>query len=85
MPQEKIILKDIMFNKQKVLDFARKITAVYSDFEEEKYTEEVVKKFPELELKQRIHHMKDIFKKISSRGLWNCCEYNDSKLTWGIR
>jgi hypothetical protein len=63
MPQEKIILKGLMFNKEKVTAFAQNITVVYSHFEEEKYTQEVVKKFPELELKQRIHHMKDMLKK----------------------
>lgn len=63
MPQEKITLKDLLFNKEKVTAFAQNITAVHSDFEEEKYIDETVDKFSELELKQRIYHMKDMLKK----------------------
>ena len=63
MPQEKIILKDIMFNREKVSIFSSAIKNVYSDFQEEKYINETLEKFPELELKQRIYHMKDMLKK----------------------
>jgi hypothetical protein len=63
MTQEKLILKDVLFNKQKVEDFARNIQNVYPDFEKENYINDTVNKFPELELKQRIYHMKDMLKK----------------------
>ena len=63
MTQEKLILKDVLFNQQKVEDLARNIQNVYSYFEKENYVNDTVNKFPELELKQRIHHMKDMLKK----------------------
>ena len=63
MSQEKIILKDILFNIEKVSLFAENIKRVHWDFQEEKYVQETVNKFPELELKQRIYHMKDMLKK----------------------
>lgn len=63
MSQEKIILKDFMFNRKKVTTFAQNITNVYAGFEEKKYINDTVEKFPELELKQRIHHMKDMLRK----------------------
>ena len=63
MSQEKIILKDIMFNKEKVSAFAQNIKNVYSNFQEEDYINETIQKFPGLELKQRIHYMKNMLKK----------------------
>jgi hypothetical protein len=63
MSQEKIILKDILFNKEKVSAFAQSIKSVYINFDEKKYIEETVSKFSHLELKQRIYHMKDMLKK----------------------
>lgn len=63
MPKEKIILKDMMFNKKKVSILSWFIINVYSEFKEEDFINEVLKKFPELELKQRIYHMKDMLKK----------------------
>lgn len=62
MPQEKIILKDMMFNRTKVSILSGYIKHVYPDFDEQGYINQTVEKFPELELKERIHHMKDMLK-----------------------
>jgi len=63
MPQEKIILKDIMFNRVKVSILSSAIKHVYPDFDEQGYINQAVEKFPELELKQRIYYMRDMLKK----------------------
>ncbi|MCP4523075.1 MAG: DNA alkylation repair protein [Candidatus Gracilibacteria bacterium] len=63
MVQEKIILKDLLFNKEKVSELSGYIKKVYPEFEEKIYIEETIFLFPELELKQRIHHMKDMLRK----------------------
>ena len=63
MLKEKIILKDMMFNRKKVSILSWFIKNVYYEFKEEDFINEIVEKFPELELKQRIHHMKDMLKK----------------------
>ena len=63
MPQEKIILKNILFNAEKVSLFAENIKHIYWDFQTEKYIQETISKFPELELKQRIYYMRDMLKK----------------------
>lgn len=62
MPLEKIILKDQLFNLDSVSLLAGYIKNVYPEFQEQKYIHEVTSKFPELELKQRILHMRDMLK-----------------------
>ena len=57
MPQAKIILKDMMFNRKKVTFLAEWIKKVHNIFKTEDFINEVVNKFPELELKQRIFHI----------------------------
>ncbi len=47
-------LKDQLFNVRAVTKIAREIKLVYKDFDDTRFVNEVVKKFPELELKQRI-------------------------------
>ncbi len=52
-------MKDALFNKEKINLIATQIKEVYSDFEKENFEKEVVEKFPKLELKERIDHIRD--------------------------
>ncbi len=70
-------LKDKLFNKQKVEYISGLIKNVYPDFLSEKFENEVLDKFPELELKQRIFHISDMFRKY----IW---DKNDYKKTVNI-
>ena len=56
-------LKDQLFNKQKVEYMSGLIKNIYPDFLVEEFNKEVLDKFSELELKQRISHISDLFKK----------------------
>ncbi len=58
--KEKYSLKDALFNLDKVSKIASEIQAVYADFEQEAFESEVVNLFPELELKERIDHIRDM-------------------------
>lgn len=51
---EKFSLKDHLFNKGKVEQIAGELSRAYSDFQKQRFTRQVVAKFPELELKARI-------------------------------
>jgi len=51
---EKILLKDLLFNKGKLALIAGQIKAVYPDFAAQKFCAEVNLQFQKLELKQRI-------------------------------
>lgn len=53
----KFYLKDQLFNRQKVEKLAGEIFAVYTDFKKEAFVEDTMRKFPELELKERMHHI----------------------------
>jgi hypothetical protein len=59
----KFLLKDQLFNKQKVKYLSKLIKNVFSDFLSEKFEKEILEKFCELELKERIYHISDILKK----------------------
>lgn len=61
--KEKLLLKDQLFNKEKVEYLARIIKKVYSDFDDRKFTEEVLSEFINLELKQRIKHISNMLEK----------------------
>jgi len=65
MPEnkEKFSLKDELFNARKVEKVAQEIKAVYSSFDVEAFSDEVLTSFPELELKERMYHIRDMFKK----------------------
>jgi len=65
MPEnkEKFSLKDELFNTTKVEKIAQEIKAVYSSFDTDAFTDEVLALFPEIELKERMYHMRDMFKK----------------------
>jgi len=58
--KEKFSLKDALFNSAKVEKIASEIQAVYADFEQKAFEAEVVSRFPELELKARIDHVRDM-------------------------
>ncbi|CAA6812950.1 MAG: DNA alkylation repair enzyme [uncultured Sulfurovum sp.] len=60
---EKFSLKDELFNPKKVAKIASEIKAVYSIFEQEKFEKEVTDQFSELELKERISHIREMFAK----------------------
>jgi 3-methyladenine DNA glycosylase AlkC len=57
MEKEKFSLKDQLFNEGKITKIANDIQGVYFDFKREQFIRDVVQKFPELELKQRINHI----------------------------
>ena len=59
----KFSLKDELFNASKVEKIALELQSVYVEFEAEYFVQDVVAKFPELELKERIYHIRDMFKK----------------------
>ena len=61
--KEKFSLKDELFNPKKVNQIASEIKSAYAPFEQEKFEEKVVEKFDELELKERIAHIRDKFRK----------------------
>ncbi len=60
---EKYSMKDDLFNAKKVNKIALEIETVYKGFKRVAFEDEVISKFPELELKERIFHIKDMFKK----------------------
>ncbi|CAA6817391.1 MAG: DNA alkylation repair enzyme [uncultured Sulfurovum sp.] len=57
---EKFSLKDELFNAQKVHQIASEIKKVSPSFEQKKFEEEVLIKFDELELKERIVHIRQM-------------------------
>lgn len=60
---EKFSLKDELFNPQKVHKIACEIKEVYSVFEQVEFEKEVVSEFEDLELKERITHIRNTFAK----------------------
>lgn len=60
---EKVLLKDILFNKAKVEKISGEIRRVHSSFKKDAFAREVVAKFPELELKARISWIAECLKK----------------------
>ena len=63
LKKEKFSLKDELYNPKKVEMIASEIKEVYPAFEASRFTKETVAKFPKLELKERIYHIRDMFKK----------------------
>ncbi len=61
--KERFSLKDELFNQAKVEMIACEILSVYSDFDNLSFSAEVLKKFPFLELKERIYHIRDMLHK----------------------
>ena len=60
---EKVLLKDILFNKTKVEQIARALNLVHPSFRKNEFILDVVNKFPELELKARISWIAECLKK----------------------
>jgi len=56
----KFSLKDELFNPPKVEKLANEITKVYPVFKDTDFTKEVLEKFPSLELKERIYHIREM-------------------------
>lgn len=57
---EKLLLKDQLFNKSKIEYLSKLIKEVHDDFDDKLFEKLVYKKFNELELKQRIFHIRDL-------------------------
>ena len=60
MPKEKFLLKDELFNREKVEMIAKQIEDIYPSFKKDKFTQKVLRKFPELELKERVSHIREM-------------------------
>jgi len=60
MEKDKFSLKDELFNSEKVEKLANEITKVYPSFKSSSFTKEVLSKFPSLELKERIYHIREM-------------------------
>lgn len=60
--KEKFSLKDHLFNPKKVELLASEISSAWPQFPSEKFQSQTLKKFPELELKARITHIKIVLK-----------------------
>jgi len=61
--KEKFSLKDKLFSPQKIEMIASEIKEVYPTFEASQFTKETLVKFPKLELKERIYHIRDMLHK----------------------
>lgn len=61
--EEKFVLKDFLFSPEKVQAVSERIKEVFPEFDEKNFKKDIVEKFPELELKQRISHMANMLKK----------------------
>ncbi|NOR56075.1 MAG: DNA alkylation repair protein [Sulfurovum sp.] len=59
----KFLLKDQLFNQEKVEKIASEIHKVYAPFEKDSFSFEVLDKFHQLELKERMYHIRDCLKK----------------------
>ena len=65
--KEKFSLKDELFNPQKVEKIALEIKAVYPSFNETSFIKDTLFKFQNLELKERIYHIRDMLSKYLPR------------------
>ena len=65
--KEKFSLKDDLFNAEKVEKIAYEIKEVYATFDASNFSNETLKIFPKLELKERIYHIRDMLKKYLPR------------------
>ena len=60
MKKDRFSLKDELFNPLKVEKLANEIREVYPSFNHTDFREEVLAKFPSLELKERIYHIREM-------------------------
>lgn len=63
MPKEQFSLKDHLFNAQKIHKIALEIHAVYSEFRTTEFEKQVVSRFPELELMERLYWVRECLRK----------------------
>jgi len=61
--KEKFSLKDELYNPKKVEMIASEIKEVYPSFDASQFTKDTLEKFPTLELKERIYHIRDMLYK----------------------
>ena len=61
--KKKFLLKDELFNAIKVKKIALEIKIIYADFDEQSFIYDTLAKFPELELKERMYHIRDMLKR----------------------
>ena len=60
---KKFSLKDELYNPKKVEKIAQEIKEVYPLFNNKRFIDDVLIQFPKLELKERIYHIREMFKK----------------------
>ncbi|MCB1189713.1 MAG: DNA alkylation repair protein [Leptospiraceae bacterium] len=60
--EKKILLKDFLFNQEKVTKIAAEIKESYSDFNSKRFIKKTVDEFPKLELKERINWISENLK-----------------------
>lgn len=60
--KKKFLLKDVLFNRQKVDKIAQEIQAVYPKFNKINFIRKTTQKFPNLELKERISWIREVLK-----------------------
>jgi len=63
LKKEKFSLKDELYNPKKVEMIASEIKEVYPSFDASQFTKDTLEKFPTLELKERIYHIRDMLYK----------------------
>jgi len=63
LKKEKFSLKDELFNPKKVEMIVCEIKEVYPAFKASQFTKDTLEKFPTLELKERIYHIRDMLHK----------------------
>ena len=63
--QENFLLKDALFNAEKVGKIAEETQKAYAAFEKQSFSVEVLEKFPQLKLKERMYHIRDLLKQYS--------------------
>ncbi len=56
-------MKDALFNADKIAKISSEIKTVHTNFDQDKFEKETLEKFPELELKDRIFHIRDMLSK----------------------
>ncbi len=63
MNKEKFSLKDQLFNERKLLLISDPLKMTFQDFDKKTFEKDVLEAFPNLELKQRMYHIRECLKK----------------------
>jgi 3-methyladenine DNA glycosylase AlkC len=61
--EKSFLLKDFLFNEEKVRFLAASFKKVYPEFSEKTFVTECVSSFPSLELKERMYHIRDVLQR----------------------